>query len=294
MFDFYEELTYEDKEKIKKTYNKDVFNDFEEKKTHDFIKTYGYYPEGVRMPYYEDRTFDKLSFLIFNEDILKFKNEELIIEFGNFNSWFNGCLRPLKELKEVKGIVRGKEIFNNKAQMYLKSDFISKKNLLNFKVRFKCFKGKSTDLYFVHLNFKKNIKGFARFLALLGVIKSSWKYKGHFTKYERSLIWKLKNPLLSGDNLEELKEELEELKEEIEKKQQFLKNEGGIIEAYDDLKKRFYKTGHKVPIKYRNKFIKVMGVKEELKTLKKEYEDRKEIYLNIEDKYLNTNALWFD
>lgn len=234
----------------------------------EFFTRYGYYVEDVVL---DNSTAYNLRKII-DWDFTKQELDDLTIirEFQNLNSSFRNSLNPVKDLIDDEGDIFLKDFLNVRLNIF-KKGFYKNKAIWGVKFNYKIFKAPSTDLYFLKINFKKT-RHFLWFFAVMGLIKSNWTYKGEFTKKERKLIYKLKNPIKREFV------DFEDLQIEISIKRDLLKK------LDTDLSGLLF-----------NKWENWHEIGEKSRQFEKEKKELKRL-LNIkeswEDSILNTNRIW--
>lgn len=245
----------------------------------------------------ENQTAFNYSSLIdwksFNID--EFHSLTITREYQNLNNNFRSCLNPIDILKQEKGRTHIKNFLNVRKNIYKNNDneYYNNASFWLFSFNFSIFKGRGTDLYFIKISFKKE-RDFLRFFALMGFIKGNLTYKGEFTRKERKLLYKLKNPVKSNYiDIEELRINLYYLKKEREN----LKESYRLLKGLNkNLSKNFNKWGSWscVPRATQKRFKELNLLKRDLKRNRFKINKLKSIIFDVEDDLLNTSKLWED
>lgn len=234
----------------------------------EFFNYFGYYVEDLVAD--NSTAYNLKNIIDWSFTSEEFNKLTITREFQNLNNSFRNSLNSIKVLKEEEGEIKIKDFLNIRQNLY-KKGFYKNKAFWNLTFNYTIFKASYTDLYYITISFKKS-RHFLWFFALMGLIKSNWTYKGEFTKKERRLIYKLKNPIKKEFV------DFEDLLLEISIKKDLLKD---IDSNLSSLMFDKWSNWHEI-IELSKQFE---AEKKELKRL-----------LNIkeywEDSILNTNRLW--
>lgn len=259
----------------------------------EFYKKYGFYIEDIITDNKTCYNFKDFINWDFTSDELN--SLKVVREYQNINNNFRSSIASIDELKEFNNKkIHVKNFLNLRRNIYRGySKYYDNLSFWFFSFKINVFKGKNTDLYFLKLQFKKK-EDFFRFFALMGYIARSYVYKGEFTRRERQLIYKIKNPIKSNYlDLDELKFELYGVRKEREE----------LIKKYNTFKgmnkyiNRYYNKWGKwsnIPSTTRARFIRMNETKRALKVNRLKIKKLKSLIFEVEDKILNTNRLWND
>lgn len=257
----------------------------------EFYNKYGFYVEDIIS---DNKTcYNFKDFINWDFTANELNSLQIVREYQNLNSSFRSSIIPVDELKEFNNKkIHIKDFLNLRQNIYRGySKYYDNLTFWRFSFNISMFKGMGTDLYFIRIKFKK-IEDLYRFFALMGYIARSYIYKGEFTRRERKLIYKLKNPVKSNYlDLDELKFKLYWLKkdrEELIKKYNTFKGMNKYINRYYNK----WGTWGAIPSTTRAKFVRMNETKRELKTNRFKIKKLKALIFEVEDNLLNTNKLW--